>query len=140
MSPVIRTRTEGTDRPDHAADTGADRPRPDDEQFDLLPGEPLGHDLLKHRAVFSVMRSRWYPGVFQIPIATVFGLVAYQLLAGPDSAHDNAGTALMWVLWWPILPLVYVVFGRFWCAVCPFAALSDLVQKLVGANRPFQPF
>jgi len=70
----------------------------------------------------------------------VFGLVAYQLLAGPDSAHDNAGTALMWVLWWPILPLVYVVFGRFWCAVCPFAALSDLVQKLVGANRPFQPF
>ena len=52
------------------------------------------------------MRSRWYPGAFQIPIAAVFGLVAYELLAGPSTAHENAGTALMWVLWWPALPLL----------------------------------
>jgi ferredoxin len=86
------------------------------------------------------MRSRWYPGAFQIPIAAVFGLVAYELLAGPPSASDNAGTALMWVLWWPLIPILYVLFGRLWCAVCPFAALSDLVQKLVGANRPVPAF
>jgi len=70
----------------------------------------------------------------------VFGLVAYELLAGPAKAHENAGTALMWVLWWPLLPLLYVLLGRFWCAVCPFAALSDFVQKLVGANRPVPAF
>ena len=86
------------------------------------------------------MRSRWYPGVFQIPIAAVFGLVAYELLAGPSTPHENAGTALMWVLWWPLLPILYVLFGRFWCAVCPFAALSDFVQKLVGAHRPVPVF
>jgi len=137
MSRGVRTRTQDT------CPTGSvERPRkdPDDEQFDQLAGEPLGHDLLKHRVVSAVMRSRWYPGVFQIPIAAVFGLVAYQLLAGPSTAHENAGTALMWVLWWPALPLVYVLFGRFWCAVCPFAALSDLVQKLVGVNRPVPAF
>jgi hypothetical protein len=44
------------------------------------------------------------------------------------------------VLWCPALPLVNVLFGRFWCAVCPFAALSDFVQKLVGVNRPVPPF
>jgi ferredoxin len=42
----------------------------------------------------------------------------------------------MWVLWWPLIPVVFLLLGRFWCAVCPFAALSDLVQRLVGANRP----
>jgi len=113
---------------------------PDDVRFDALPGEPLGRDLLKNRVVSAVMRSRWYPGAFQIPIAAVFGLVGYQLLAGPSKAHENAGTALMWVLWWPALPLVYVLLGRFWCAVCPFAAISDWVQKLVGVNRPVPPF
>jgi ferredoxin len=113
---------------------------PDNKQFDQLPGEPLGRDLLKNRFVSGLMRSRWYPGVFQIPIAAVFGLVAYQLLVGPSKAHENAGTALMWVLWWPALPLVYVLLGRFWCAVCPFAALSDFVQKLVGVNRPVPAF
>ncbi|MEO8517800.1 MAG: 4Fe-4S binding protein [Dermatophilaceae bacterium] len=127
------------DRAVHSAatDTGTD---PDDEQFARLGREPLGRDLLKNGFFSAVMRSRWYPGVFQIPVAAVFGLVAYQLLAGPPRAHQNAGTALMWVLWWPALPLVYVLFGRFWCAVCPFAALSDFVQKLVGVNRPVPAF
>ncbi len=136
MSLDLRPQTKGTPR-NLVTDSTTD---PDNERFEQLPGEPLGHDLLKHRAVSAVLRSRWYPGVFQIPIAAVFGLVAYELLAGPPKAHDNAGTALMWVLWWPLLPIVYVLFGRFWCAVCPFAALSDLVQKLVGANRPVPLF
>ncbi len=102
--------------------------------------EPRGRNLLKIRAVRSIMRSRWYPGVLQVPIAAVFGLIAYELLVGPSSAHDNAGTALMWVLWWPLIPIVFVFLGRFWCAVCPFATLSDFVQKLVGVNRPVPAF
>ena len=105
-----------------------------------LDAEPRGRNLLKIRAVNSIMRSRWYPGALQIPIAAVFGLVAYELLTGPSSAHDNAGTALMWVLWWPIIPIVFVFLGRFWCAVCPFGTLSDFVQKLVGVNRPVPAF
>ena len=113
---------------------------PDDARFALQAREPVGRDLLKNRFVAAVMRSRWYPGALQIPVAAVFGLVAYQLLAGPSRALENAGTALMWVLWWPALPLVYVLFGRFWCAVCPFAVISDFVQKLVGVNRPVPPF
>jgi len=137
VSQDLQTRTRNTSGLDRAADIGTD---PDNEQFEHLPGEPLGRDLLKNRFVSAVMRSRWYPGVFQIPIAAVFGLVAYQLLVGPSKAHENAGTALMWVLWWPALPLVYVLLGRFWCAVCPFAALSDFVQKLVGVNRPVPAF
>ena len=137
MSQDVQTRTKDTSRPDREA---AARTDPDNEQFDQLAGEPLGRDLLKNRFVSALMRSRWYPGAFQIPIAAVFGLVAYQLLVGPSKAHENAGTALMWVLWWPALPLVYVLLGRFWCAVCPFAALSDFVQKLVGVNRPVPPF
>ena len=97
-------------------------------------------DLMQHRAVAAVLRTRWYPGALQVPVAAVFGLVAYQLLAGPDVAHDNAGTALMWVLWWPLLPVAFLLLGRLWCAVCPFATLSDLVQRAVGLYRPVPRF
>ena len=110
------------------------------QEIDLLATEPVGRDLLKNRAVSAVMRSRWYPGVFQIPIAAVFGLIAFELLTGPVDAHNNAGTALMWVLWWPAIPIIFVFLGRFWCALCPFATLSDFVQKLVGVNRPVPAF
>ncbi|MDP1711206.1 MAG: 4Fe-4S binding protein [Candidatus Nanopelagicaceae bacterium] len=102
--------------------------------------EPRGLDLLKFRPVKAFMKSRYFPKVFQIPVAAVFGLIGYELLAGPSSAHENPGTALMWVLWWPLIPIVFLFLGRFWCAICPFATLSDFVQKLVGVNRPVPAF
>jgi polyferredoxin len=101
---------------------------------------PAPRNLLDNRRFSAFVRSRWYPAVFQVPVAAVFGLVAYELLAGPQTAHDNAGTALMWVLWWPVVPLTFLLVGRFWCAVCPFATLSDLVQKAVGLHRPVPRF
>ncbi|HUW88365.1 MAG TPA: 4Fe-4S binding protein [Candidatus Paceibacterota bacterium] len=102
--------------------------------------ESRGVDLLKFRPVKAFMTSRYFPKIFQIPVAAVFGLIGYQLLAGPSSAHENPGTALMWVLWWPLIPIVFLFLGRFWCAICPFATLSDFVQKLVGVNRPVPAF
>lgn len=105
-----------------------------------LPPPPPGRDLMEIPLVGKIMRSRWYPGVLQVPVAAIFGLVAYQLLAGPVTADRNPGTALMWVLWWPVLPITFVALGRFWCAVCPFGALSDFVQKIVGVNRPVPRF
>jgi polyferredoxin len=96
--------------------------------------------LLNNRAVRWVMQSRLYPAVFQAITAAVFILIVFQLLAGPSSAHKNFGTALTWVLWWPLIPIVFVFLGRFWCAICPFGTLSDLVQKFVGNKRPVPAF
>ena len=84
--------------------------------------------------VARTMRSRLYPGVFQSIVAAGFVLIAFELLVGPAKAHDNFGTALMWVLWWPLIPLIFVILGRFWCAICPFGTLNDLVQKFTGAR------
>ena len=64
----------------------------------------------------------------------------FELLTGPDEAHDNFGTAGTWVLWWPILPILLFLTGRFWCAICPFGALSDVVQKFVGSKKPVSKF
>lgn len=102
--------------------------------------EPRGHDILGHRWVRAIITSRFYPGVLQWAVLAVFVFVGHQLLLGPDKAHDNLGTSLMWVLWWPVIPLVFVLLGRFWCAVCPFATLNDWVQKVVGLERPVPPF
>ena len=60
--------------------------------------------------------------------------------AWTESAHDNLGTALTWVLWWPLIPIIFLFLGRFWCAICPFATINDLVQKFVGNNRPVPRF
>src|SRR3990172_6665472 len=89
-------------------------------------------DLLAILPLRAFLRSRWYPAALQWPTLTVFALVVYVLLAGAAEAHDNFGSAVTWVLWWPLLPLIFLLFGRLWCAVCPMSLLSDLSQRLLG--------
>src|SRR5687767_15818115 len=71
-----------------------------------------GGNLLKIKAIDSLMRSRWFPGIIQWPTLLLFMLIMFQLLLGPESAHDNLGTALTWVLWWPLIPIIFLFLGR----------------------------
>jgi len=93
-------------------------------------------NLLDFPPLSRFVKSRWYPAVFQWPVLGVFIFIIYELVLGPSQAHDNLGTALTWVLWWPLLPIVFLFLGRFWCAVCPFGKLNDIVQRFVGSERP----
>ena len=99
-----------------------------------------GFNLLSNKWAKAFTKSRWYPGIIQWPTLLVFMFIMFQLVAGPNSAHDNFGTALTWVLWWPVIPILFLFLGRFWCAICPFATINDLVQKFVGNNRPVPRF
>ncbi|MFT8396526.1 4Fe-4S binding protein [Propionibacterium sp.] len=97
-------------------------------------------NLLDNRVVAGIMRSKWYPGVVQVPVLIGSVFIVYELLAGPLNADENFGATVMWVLWWSILPIMLLFVGRFWCSICPFGLMSDLVQRLVGANREVPKF
>ncbi|MFA4836905.1 MAG: 4Fe-4S binding protein [Dehalococcoidia bacterium] len=99
-----------------------------------------GHNLLNNRLVGGLVKSRWYPGILVWPTAFAFAFIMYELLFGPARAHNNFGTALTWVLWWPLIPIIFVLAGRFWCGICPFGTLNDAVQRFAGHNRPVPVF
>ena len=102
------------------------------------PQQP--YNLLRIPLLKRLMSSRWYPGILAWPTLIVFIFITYQLVVGPAKAHDNLGTALTWILWWPVLPIIFLLAGRLWCAICPFGTINDLVQKWVGNNRPVPRF
>jgi len=106
----------------------------------LQPKSPQTSNLLKFKPLKWFLQSSYYPRIFQWAAVLIFAVIMVETLAGPTSAHDNFGTAATWVLWWPLLPLFFFLFGRFWCAVCPFAWVSDLTQKIFGANRKVPNF
>lgn len=102
----------------------------------MTPATRPQRDLLGYRPVAAIARSRFFPAALQWVTTIVFAVIVWQLVLGPTAAHDNLGTALTWILWWPLIPILFLLAGRFWCAVCPFGWLSDQVQKLVGVGRP----
>jgi len=96
-------------------------------------------NLLAIPEIKRALRSRLYPAVFQWITAAVFAVLLIATLFGPNNAGQNFGMALTWTVWWPLLPLSFVLLGRFWCAICPFAWVTDAVQKAVGVGLSAPP-
>ncbi|MFZ5826394.1 MAG: 4Fe-4S binding protein [Bacillota bacterium] len=94
------------------------------------------NNLLDSRWFKAFLKSKWFPAIFAYPTLVVFAYMIYALLFGPEAASANLGTSLTWVLWWPLIPIFMFTMGRLWCAICPFATVIDLVQKVSGLNRP----
>jgi polyferredoxin len=97
-------------------------------------------NLLSIPIIKTFMKSKWYPGIFQWIVLLVFSIIVFELVAGTVNPHRNFGTTMTWVLWWPIIPILFIAMGRFWCAICPFGKLSDIIRKIVGSERPMPKF
>lgn len=75
---------------------------------------------------------RWPPLLLllRLPLVVLFVGVILTGLLGEQSPGRNLATILVWTVWWAALPFLALAFGRVWCAVCPWQALTDWVQRL----------
>ncbi len=102
----------------------------------FLPPSGAEPNLLHIPLVGAIFRSRFYPGVFQAAGVAVFAVVMWATLFGTVDPHANVGSTIVWILWWPLLPLTFFLAARFWCTACPFPVVGDLVQKISGISLP----
>ena len=119
-------------------------PRPDLRSVDdlamaeVIPLPPSGAEpnLLHFKPLNAFLRSRWYPLAFQVASLLVFAFVMIETLFGPEAVHDNAGSAIVWILWWPLLPLTYFVVARSGAPCAPFPSWETSFSALgVGGSR-----
>jgi len=73
---------------------------------------------------------RLFPLAAQILTAIVFASILYECLFGRATGGENLGTGLVWMVWWPMLPLMLFVAGRIWCAICPMALAAGAAQRV----------
>jgi hypothetical protein len=87
--------------------------------------------------VRALVSSRAFPAVPRGLLLLGFGLligVTWQVTAPAGVgaklfAKANAGTLLIWGLWWPAMIWLAVGFGRVWCAVCPLELWSGFWRR-----------
>lgn len=97
-------------------------------------------NFLNYPPLKSLLKSRWYPLIFVLPTMIIFGIIVAQLFLGSGETSYNFGSVMVWILLWPILPVLFLLFGRLWCSVCPLSRVSDVVQKNVGMHRKVPKF
>lgn len=94
-----------------------------------------GKDLLEYKWMQKLMRSKRYPLVLQLPTFVFFGFIVYYFFFGATRYADNPGSILSWTLWWPLVPLTFILFGRLWCLICPLPIVGDVIQKIAKPTR-----
>lgn len=97
-------------------------------------------NFLDYAPLNALLKSRWYPLIFVLPTLIVFGIIIIQLFYGKAGTSTNFGSVMVWIFLWPLLPILFLLFGRFWCSVCPMSRVSDEVQKKVGMNKKVPKF
>ncbi len=60
----------------------------------------------------------------------IFIIAAISIIFGVKHPGFNFGMVFTWVVWWGIVISLFVVVGRGWCMMCPFAALGEWLQRL----------
>lgn len=89
--------------------------------------------------VSRLLRSPRFPRTLQAPILVATAAAILLALRPPERSEMNPGAALVWQLWWTLLPFFILPTARLWCAVCPFSALGDLAQQLRRLTAPLPP-
>ncbi|MDL5501831.1 MAG: 4Fe-4S binding protein, partial [Candidatus Methanoperedens sp.] len=97
-------------------------------------------NFLNNPQLKALLKSKWYPLIFVLPTMLIFGILVIQLFFGPEETALNFGSVMVWIFLWPILPVLFLVFGRLWCSVCPLSRVSDEVQKNVGMHKKVPKF
>jgi hypothetical protein len=92
-------------------------------------------DLFRVGWLLRFFKSRGMRFALQFMTVAVFGVVAVAGLIGAQSPDRNAATVLTWTLWWTLLIVMVVLFGKVWCYVCPWLAVSEWIERLAFWRR-----
>jgi hypothetical protein len=94
-----------------------------------------GMDLLRFGWVRSLVTWKHFRTAFIVPTLLLFLAIIVLGFIDVQDSRRNIATVYTWTLWWSLIIVSFIALGRFWCMMCPFAALGDLAQKVVSLNR-----
>lgn len=81
------------------------------------------------------MKHRLFPGVFQWAVLLMLLFTAYTALFTTSIPERNFALVFVWIFWGTVAPISVWLFGRFWCAMCPFHMLGDFLNKIAGPKK-----
>ena len=99
--------------------------RPAARRFELTAWRPLRWLITRRPFQFGL----------QLPLVLALFLILAAGFFGTPVAERNFATVATWTIWWTLLIVDIVLFGRMWCLVCPWEALASWLRRLAFWRR-----
>ncbi len=90
------------------------------------------YNLLRFKWVSDIMKSRYYPGVFQLLSVIYFFVIIFFAFLSPIKGDKNIAVIVSWMIGWPLLFISFVFLGRIFCTICPFSSIAKFIQKFAN--------
>ena len=50
--------------------------------------------------------------------------------------NTNLANLIVWSYWWPMIIVTAILFGRFWCTICPMELINSFFSKIGLRKKP----
>ncbi|MEA3445085.1 MAG: 4Fe-4S binding protein [Bacteroidota bacterium] len=92
----------------------------------------------------KLFKNRQFLPAIQFFTLAVFLLLIYEAIGittqDPDFAkilrNTNLSNLIVWSYWWPLIIATAILFGRFWCTICPMEFITSLAGKIGMKRKP----
>ena len=92
----------------------------------------------------KVFRNQFFLISTQFITLVVFVLLIYGAIGITTGDKDfamilrntNLSNLIVWSYWWPLIIVTAILFGRFWCSICPMELITSLAGKIGLRQKP----
>jgi ferredoxin len=101
-----------------------------------LPVKDYRIDVFRFNPLKKAFKSRPILNILQTTSLGMYLLLIIAGLIGTQMAASNIATVTVWTLWWTGVILLILLFGKFWCTLCPWHTTTTWMKKLnLSFNR-----
>ena len=92
----------------------------------------------------KVFKSRYFLISTQFIALIVFVLIIYGAIGITTDDNNfakilrntNLSNLVIWSYWWPLIIVTAILFGRFWCSICPMELVTSFAGKMGFRKKP----
>lgn len=104
--------------------------KPDPKRFQNTdPGIDLTENRIFGKWLSKALHNRKFQFFLILPNQIIFWVVIATGIFGLTTPGRNFGPAITWYLWFAMVFVLTAVFGRAWCAMCPFGGFGEWIQR-----------
>ncbi len=92
----------------------------------------------------KIFKNRFVLPFLQFVTLFVFALLIYGAIGVTTDDKDfavvlrntNLANLIVWSYWWPFIIVTAILFGRFWCSICPMELVTSFFGKIGLRRKP----
>ena len=96
------------------------------------------------KMINKLFKNRYFLPALQFISLFVFIMLIYGAIGITTQDKDfakilrntNLANLIVWSYWWPFIIITAILFGRFWCTICPMELVTSFFGKMGLRKKP----